>query len=109
MEQGRNVENIILINHGKNVLLGNVEIRNTYKENLYEVGFKGNLPQQFNGGLELVKQSDHTAVFRIPDQDTPNHLLQYLMQSGCEIHSFREILPSINEIFIRIVKGVSHE
>jgi len=103
-------ENIILINHGKNVLLGNVqEIRNTYKENLYEVGFKGNLPQQFNGGLELVKQYDHTAVFRIPDQDTPNHLLQYLMQSGCEIHAFHEILPSINEIFIRIVKGVSHE
>jgi ABC-2 type transport system ATP-binding protein len=100
-------ENIILINHGKNVLLGNVqEIRNTYKENLYEVGFKGNLPQQFNGGLELVKQHDHTAVFRIPDHDTPNHLLQYLMQSGCEIQSFHEILPSINEIFIRQVKGV---
>jgi len=35
--------------------------------------------------------------------------LQYLMQSGCEIHAFHEILPSINEIFIRIVKGVSHE
>ena len=103
-------ENIILINHGQNVLLGNVqEIRNTYKENLYEVGFKGNLPQQFNGGLELVKQLDHTAVFRIPDHDTPNHLLQYLMQSGCEIHSFHEILPSINEIFIRQVKGVRHE
>jgi ABC-2 type transport system ATP-binding protein len=103
-------ENIILINHGQNVLFGNVqEIRNTYKENLYEVGFKGNLPQQFNGGLELVKQLDHTAVFRIPDHDTPNHLLQYLMQSGCEIHSFHEILPSINEIFIQQVKGVRHE
>ena len=103
-------EDIILINHGQNVLLGNVqEIRNTYKENLYEVGYKGNLPQQFNGGLELVKQLDHTAVFRIPDQDTPNHLLQYLMQAGCEIHSFREILPSIHEIFIRKVKGVRYE
>jgi len=103
-------EDIILINRGKNVLLGNVnEIRNTYKENLYEVGYKGTLPQQFNGGLELIKQEDHTAVFRIPDQGTPNQLLQYLIQSGCEIQSFHEILPSLNEIFIRKVKGDHHE
>jgi ABC-2 type transport system ATP-binding protein len=103
-------EDIILINHGKNILLGNVQdIRNTYKENLYEVGYQGALPQQYNGGIQLMKQDDHTAVFHLPEQDTPNHLLQYLMQSGCEIHSFREILPSINEIFIRQVKGVSHE
>ncbi|HEX5111338.1 MAG TPA: ATP-binding cassette domain-containing protein [Saprospiraceae bacterium] len=103
-------ENIILINQGKNVLLGNVkEIRSTYKENLYEVGFKGSLPQSFNGGLELIRQSEHEAVFKIPDHDTPNHLLQYLMQSGCEIQSFHEILPSINQIFIRKVKGDRYE
>ena len=103
-------ENIILINQGKNILLGNVkEIQNTYKENLYEVGFKGTLPQSFNGGLELIRQTDHEAVFKIPDHDSPNHLLQYLIQSGCEIKSFHEILPSINEIFIRKVKGDRYE
>ncbi len=103
-------ENIILINHGKNILMGNVrEIRNTYKENLFEVGYQGALPASFNGGLELVRQQDHTAVFRIPENDSANHLLQYLIQSGCEIQSFREILPTINEIFIRQVKGISHE
>lgn len=103
-------ENIILIHRGKNILMGNVkDIRNTYKENLFKVSYKGELPQTFSGGLELVKKEDHTATFRLPDQDTPNHLLQFLIQSGCEIHSFHEILPSINEIFISQVKGVSHE
>ena len=103
-------ENIILIHRGKNILMGNVkDIRNKYKENLFKVSYKGDLPQTFSGGLELVKQEDHTATFRIPNQDTPNHLLQFLIQSGCEIHSFHEILPSINEIFISQVKGVSHE
>jgi ABC-2 type transport system ATP-binding protein len=103
-------ENIILINHGRNILMGNVkEIRNRYKENLYLVGYRGNLPQQFSGGLEIVRQKDHTAVFRIPDSDSPNHLLQFLMQAGCEIHSFHEILPTINEIFIQQVKGPGHE
>jgi ABC-2 type transport system ATP-binding protein len=103
-------ENIILINKGKNILMGNVkEIRNRFKENLFKVSYKGELPLEFSGGLELVRREDHTATFRIPDQDTPNHLLQYLMQRGCEIHAFQEILPSINEIFISQVKGISHE
>lgn len=103
-------ENIILINHGKNILMGNVkEIRNRFKENLFKVSYKGELPQVFSGGLELVKNEDHTATFRIPNHDNANQLLQFLITSGCEITSFHEILPSINEIFISQVKGISHE
>ncbi len=103
-------ENIILINQGKNVLMGNVkEIRNENKKNLFNVSYKGDLPSTYAGGLELVKQQDHTATFRIPDQGTPNHLLQFLISAGCEITAFHEILPTINEIFISRVKGISHE
>lgn len=103
-------ENIILINKGKNILMGNVkEIRNRFKENLYQVSYKGTLPSSFSGGLELVRTADHTATFRIPENDTPNHLLQFLISAGCEVQSFHEILPSINEIFISQVKGISHE
>ncbi len=103
-------ESIILINQGKNVLMGNVdEIRNENKQHLFSVRYKGTLPTTYSGGLELIKQYDDKATFRIPDQDTPNHLLQFLMGAGCEIHSFHEILPTINEIFISKVKGMSHE
>ena len=103
-------ENIILINKGKNILMGNVkEIRNRFKEHLYQVSYKGVLPTSFGGGLELVRTADHTATFRIPENDTPNHLLQFLISAGCEVQSFHEILPSINEIFISQVKGISHE
>ena len=103
-------ENIILIHHGKNILEGNVkEIRNKYKEHLYKVEYGGTLPEQFTNGLELVRQEDHNATFRIPNHGSPNELLQFLIHAGCQIHSFKEILPSINEIFIRQVKGISHE
>jgi len=103
-------ENIILIHHGKNILEGNVnEIRNKFKEHLYKIEYRGILPQEFNNGLELIRTEDHTATFRIPDQSSPNILLQYLINAGCQVHSFHEILPSINEIFIRQVKGISHE
>jgi ABC-2 type transport system ATP-binding protein len=67
------------------------------------------LPQQFANGLELIRAEDHTATFKIPDQASPNVLLQYLINAGCQVHSFHEILPSMNEIFIRQVKGISHE
>ncbi len=103
-------ENIILIHQGKNILQGNVKaIRNQYKEHLYQVNFEGTLPTTFLGGLELIRSEDHSATFRLGDGNSPNHLLQTLIQSGCEIHSFQEILPSINEIFIRQVKGIRHE
>ncbi|MDQ3015851.1 MAG: ATP-binding cassette domain-containing protein [Bacteroidota bacterium] len=103
-------ENIILIHRGKNILQGNVkEIRNQYKEHLYKINYQGTLPSSFNGGLELIKSEDHAATFKLGEGNTPNHLLQHLIQSGCEIHSFSEILPSINEIFISQVKGIGHE
>src|SRR5690606_10727 len=103
-------EDIILINQGKNILNGNVlEIRNRYKEHLFRVNYQGHLPESFTEGIELVQREDHQATFRIPEGDSPNHLLQYLMRSHCEIHGFTEILPSINDIFIRQVKGISHE
>lgn len=100
-------ENIILIHHGKNILQGNVsEIRNQFKQHLYKVNYNGELPQVFSSDMELIKKEDHTATFRIGDTDSPNSLLNYLIQSGCEIHSFHEILPSIHEIFIQHVKGI---
>lgn len=100
-------EDIILIHHGKNILQGNVtEIRNRYKEHLYRVNYAGSLPQNFTQGLELLRSEDHTAVFRLGNDQSPNSLLDYLIRSGCEIHAFQEILPSLNEIFIRQVKGM---
>lgn len=102
-------EEIILIHQGKNILQGNVrEIRNTYKEHLYHVSFAGELPASFHNGIELLGAESHSATFRISPSDSPNQLLAELMNAGCEIHSFQEILPSINEIFIRQVKGNSH-
>ena len=103
-------ENIILIHHGRNILQGNVnEIRHQYKDHLYKVNYAGQLPAHFGPGLELVRSEDHTAVFKIAQPHSPNVLLNELIGAGCEIHAFNEILPSINEIFIRKVKGISHE
>lgn len=98
-------EDIILINQGKNILQGNVrDIKNTYKQFLYFIQMSGVWPAHFPDCVEVVRKDDHEGIFRLKQGESPNHLLTYLMQSGCEIHLFKEILPSLNEIFIEKIK-----
>ncbi|HRF26628.1 MAG TPA: DUF4162 domain-containing protein, partial [Ferruginibacter sp.] len=40
------------------------------------------------------------------DQDTmPNDVLSHFIRQGVQIHSFQEVLPSLNDIFIKLVEG----
>ncbi|MEY3245352.1 MAG: hypothetical protein RL253_508, partial [Bacteroidota bacterium] len=34
-----------------------------------------------------------------------NDVLQFFMQKGLNIRSFNEVLPSLNDIFIKLVQG----
>ncbi|MFZ9695766.1 MAG: DUF4162 domain-containing protein, partial [Chitinophagaceae bacterium] len=36
---------------------------------------------------------------------TQNSVLQFLLNQGVMIQGFQELLPSLNEIFIRLVEG----
>lgn len=111
MEQVEEIcENIVLINKGKKVLEGNVsQIKENNKENLYRIGFKGKLkPGQKLDNFRVVSDSDDELIIKIRKGHKPNDLLRRLLNSGVEINSYNEILPSLNEIFIKQV-GVSDE
>jgi len=47
-------------------------------------------------------------VIRLHAGTTPNDLLRYLI-SNVEVHSFQELIPSINDIFIRRVRETMPE
>ena len=47
-------------------------------------------------------------VIRLHAGTTPNDLLRYLI-GNVEVHAFRELIPSINEIFIRRVRETMPE
>jgi ABC-2 type transport system ATP-binding protein len=55
--------------------------------------------------FEVVKQEDHSLIVRIKEGYSPNDILSYYIQQQVAILSFNEILPSLNEIFIQLVKG----
>jgi ABC-2 type transport system ATP-binding protein len=106
MEQVEEIcEHIVLLNNGKKVLEGNVsQIKEDNKENLYKIGFKGNLkPDLKTGTFEVISDSEDELIIKILKGENPNHLLKRLLDSGVEISSYNEILPSLNEIFIKMV------
>lgn len=111
MEQVEKIcEHIVLINKGKNVLQGKVaDIKNQFKDNLFKIEFDGNLPDQVNEIAEVVSQTANSVTVKVGTEGDSNRLLQKLLQWEVSIRSFNEILPSLNEIFIRKVGDVNQE
>ena len=107
MEQVEEICNhIVLVNKGKKILDGTVkQVKQEFKENLFSVG-TGQVPiLDGNAPFEVVGMRDQAHIIRIRDGNKPNDVLQFLMQQGISIQSFNEILPSLNDIFIRLVEG----
>ncbi len=105
MEQVEEVcEKIVLINSGKILLEGEVEdIRQELKENNYEYTFSQELP----GDIELLGtiliQEDKRLLIHVEQDSDADQNLKRLIDRGIHILSYREILPSLNEIFIKTV------
>lgn len=104
-------DNIALINRSRKVLDGPVrEIKDTYKTDTYQIIGNGQLLIT-SPDFEVLEQHDNHGVFRasvrLLDGASPNDLLRYLIQR-VEVHSFVELVPSINDIFIQKVKETYH-
>lgn len=103
---------IALINKSKKVLDGPVkEIRKQFKSNLFEIEYKGTAIGFANAlwtGFELLEttKDDDTNKACVKNLGTasPNDLLKLLI-NDVEIISFKERIPSMNDIFITSVNG----
>ena len=103
-------EYIVLISKGKNVLTGRVDdIKQQFKENLFRIEYAGTLPaglqaaDDANPLFHIQDISEDTLTVKIFEGGNSNDILRHLIQHDIHINSFHEILPSINEIFIKRV------
>jgi len=105
MEQVEEIcERIVLINAGEKVLEGLVsDVKANFKEHKYKVEFDGGIPTNVFNEYEILEQKDHSCVVKLKEERDSNHLLKKLIDSGTHVKSFREILPTLNEIFINQV------
>ncbi len=110
MEQVEEIcERIVLINKGSVILEGNVrEVKNRFKAHRFQIDYEGELPADFKAQMAVVNHKPGSVTVQTAEGSQPNELLQYFIQRGLQVRAFRELLPSLNEIFIRQV-GIANE
>jgi len=108
MEQVEEIcDHIILVNKGQKLLDGTVQaVKQQYKENIFRV--EADVPENFSTSspyFEFLGQKGNRFTVRMGDGGSPNEILKHFMNSGALVHSFNEVLPSLNDIFIRLVEA----
>lgn len=109
MEQVEEIcSHIILINKGQKILDGSVgKVKQEFKENLFRLTAHP-LPEDIPSTLyDLLLRKEDSITLRIREGHTPNEVLEYFISRKSNISDFRELLPSLNDIFIRLVEGTS--
>jgi ABC-2 type transport system ATP-binding protein len=105
---------ITLINESVSLLEGPMDtIRRNYSLDEYEIGFRGDinllkatLSTQYKIIDNKQRNGDNFVRVRILNDISTNDLLNVMLSSG-NIISFREIIPSMNDIFIKVVEDAS--
>ena len=104
-------DHIALIHMSEKILDGNVtKIKETYRAGLYEINAtdcilqKDMIDKRFEIIQMLTEGKTTKLKICITDGSSPNELLKYLLTQAT-IHTFDEILPTMNEIFIKTVNS----
>ncbi|MGH2643192.1 MAG: ABC transporter ATP-binding protein [Chitinophagaceae bacterium] len=112
MEQVEEIcRNIVLVNKGKKILDGPIDqIKQDFKKHEFSITL-AEVPEETSvietQSFLIEKVSDQTLVIKLKEGKSNNDVLQYFMQKGYTINNFREILPSVNEVFIEQVEKTS--
>lgn len=107
MEQVEEIcDHIVLVNMGKKILDGTVSaIKQQFKENKFFIQLKEIPAQPEGSAFDIVDQKANAFTVKIREGFISNDVLQHFLQQQVTIDAFHEILPSLNEIFIRQVEG----
>ncbi|TCN73119.1 ABC transporter ATP-binding protein [Acetobacteroides hydrogenigenes] len=107
-------DNITLINKSRNVLSGDIdEIRHSYGDNIYQIDYVGEvgaLSKVLHNGYQIVDEVFEKGLSKVrvklqPDQ-SGNPLISAVVPH-VEVVNFQKIIPSMNDIFIKVVQGES--
>lgn len=110
-------DNIALINKSHVVITGGVdEIRRKYGNNNVELEYTleedGSVEvlglESVEGVYDVLSDhsdgSRHTCVISIAEGHSGNDVLDSVLSKGLKVNSFRELVPRMNDIFIKLVK-----
>ena len=102
-------DNIALINKSHVVISGGVdEIRRKYGNNNVELVYTSDVPLKPSAGVFSIlsdecEASRHTAVLALDESSDTNSALAAVLGQRVVVNSFRELVPRMNDIFIKLV------
>jgi ABC-2 type transport system ATP-binding protein len=100
-------DRILMINHGRSVLYGNLaEIKSKYRSNSVLLECDGELGE-VPGVIDKRIHKGYTELV-LDGNTTPQQILERLVSGGIMINRFQVATPPLNEIFLRVV-GEDHE
>lgn len=107
MEQVEEIcDHIVLVNKGQKILDGTVQnVKQDFKDHIYQVG--GNILAEnlMTHIFQVVKLQNGELQLKLNEGTKPNDVLSFFINQGIQINSFNEVLPSLNDIFIKLVEG----
>jgi ABC-2 type transport system ATP-binding protein len=86
------------------------DIRETYSTNTFELVYKGDLAckadlaSKFNIIKEYAEKDNNIIEVKDPNNIGANTLISSVIANNALV-SFKEIIPSMNDIFIQLVEG----
>ncbi len=105
MEQVEEICNhIALVNKGVKILDGTVVgVKENFKENIFEVVLANEALNSDSTAFNVVTTNGNKLFVKINDGYNSNDVLSYFIQKQQTVLAFKEVLPSLNEIFIKLV------
>jgi ABC-2 type transport system ATP-binding protein len=97
-------DRIVLIDHGRTVLYGGLdEIRLQFSGHAVIVRTPGELPEL--PGVEHIEKHNSSAYrLNLAPSTTSQEILRKLVEGGVQIDQFENAMPTLDEIFIRVVQ-----
>ena len=102
-------DNIALINKSHVVISGGVdEIRRKYGNNNVELVYSGpDVLKPVSGVFEILSEDvqgeRHTSVLSLAQGTDTNAAIKEILSQGVAVNSFKELVPRMNDIFIKLV------
>lgn len=98
-------DRLVLINKGSAMLYGTLnEVRRKFAKPALEVATPDAMPTQLPGISEIQKLNG-SYLLHIANGESPQSILKALMATNIQIDKFEIALPTLDEIFIEVVKN----
>jgi ABC-2 type transport system ATP-binding protein len=106
MEQVEEIcDHIALVNKGKKILDGSVNsIKQDFKENIFKIEAVAKKEQLETSSFDLVQHNSTELLIKLAKGTHTNDVLRHFIDNNIIVKSFNEVLPSLNEIFIKLVE-----